>query len=139
MHFEAAHSCQRRTAVEFRMVPCSLSIASTCHLIWVHYAWTEHLSPVLLQGAGMQTAAGTPLYAAPEVLDIYNQMRRGQNQVQPFHSSCDVWSAGWILFEMLFGCKPIDPRGLSEDQFIDKVRNLDLTWPQDGVNFLQAP
>lgn len=81
----------------------------------------------------MQTAAGTPLYAAPEVLDIYNQIRRGETPVKPFHSSCDVWSAGWILFEMLFGCKPIEPRGLSEEQFIEKVRTLDFSWPQDGA------
>jgi serine/threonine protein kinase len=81
----------------------------------------------------MQTAAGTPLYAAPEVLDIYSKMVRGQQPEKPFHSSCDVWSAGWILFEMLFGCKPIEPQGLSEEQFFEKVRSLDFTWPPDGM------
>ena len=87
----------------------------------------------------MQTAAGTPLYAAPEVLDIYNQMRKGQTPVTPFHSSCDVWSTGWILFEMLFGGKPIEPRGLSEEQFIDKVRTLDFCWPPDGTTRTTYP
>lgn len=38
---------------------------------------------------------GSPLYMSPEILSQ-----------QPFSSKCDVWSAGILLFEMLYGKTP---------------------------------
>ena len=39
----------------------------------------------------METAVGTPLYAAPEVV-----------RMLPFDSRCDLWSFGAILFQVFF-------------------------------------
>ncbi len=45
----------------------------------------------------MQTFAGSPLQMAPEIL-------RGE----PYSEKVDVYSAGTILYEMLFGRNPFD-------------------------------
>merc|ERR1712232_658854 len=56
----------------------------------------------------MNTAVGTALYAAPEVI------------MQSYGPSCDLWSCGVIMYCLLCGCVPFD--GDNPKQVIKKAR-----------------
>ncbi len=45
----------------------------------------------------LDSVVGTPLYVAPEILDE-----------KEYSSSCDVWSAGCLLFYLLSGKEAFD-------------------------------
>lgn len=56
---------------------------------------------------------GTPFYMAPEIFDE-----------QKYDSKVDVWSMGIILFELLAGYHPYNPKGNSNIQYNEYVENL---------------
>jgi serine/threonine-protein kinase 11 len=68
------------------------------------------------------TVFGTPLYHAPEVLDIQTRASRNWPEKQ------DVWSFGITLYEMLFGRTPF--RGNDIYEIIGQMSNIQLTKPE---------
>jgi len=65
-----------------------------------------------------QTYCGTPLYAAPQIL-----------QNSPYCYRCDVWSAGCILYECLYGKVPFMAR--TEVALVDKILEGKLEFPSE--------
>ena len=66
------------------------------------------LSRIISEDEVADTLLGTPAYIAPEVLE------RGG-----YTSSCDVWSVGTMLFEMLNGFHPF--RGKNTNEILRKI------------------
>jgi len=62
----------------------------------------------------MQTKAGTPYYISPEVLD------------GDYDESCDIWSAGVILYILLSGVPPF--YGNTDADILDAVRKGKFTF-----------
>eukprot|EP00808_Paulinella_micropora_P025779 g431.t1 len=52
----------------------------------------------------MQTVCGTPLYFAPEILNVQTQ------KISGYDRAVDIWALGVILYMMLCGEPPFDPR-----------------------------
>ena len=73
------------------------------------------LSKILQEDELMSTACGTWAYCAPEVLRI-RQERKGT-----YDSKCDMFSTGAILFVILAGYHPFDPRGGNTDRQMQKL------------------
>eukprot|EP00792_Barthelona_sp_PAP020_P011137 TRINITY_DN4955_c0_g1_i1.p1 TRINITY_DN4955_c0_g1~~TRINITY_DN4955_c0_g1_i1.p1 ORF type:complete len:603 (-),score=126.61 TRINITY_DN4955_c0_g1_i1:110-1870(-) len=61
---------------------------------------------------------GTPFYMAPEML-----------QRQGYRTSCDIWSLGCILFEMVTGVPPFG--GNTVNEIIKNVKAAHLSRPED--------
>ncbi|MBL6751718.1 MAG: HDOD domain-containing protein [Nevskia sp.] len=62
---------------------------------------------------------GTPAYMAPEYI-----------AGQPVSVQCDVFAAGLVLYEMVFGRRAVQAD--STFQALHRIANEDLQWPQDG-------
>lgn len=57
----------------------------------------------------MKTLAGTPYYISPEVLN------------KKYDISCDIWSAGVILYILICGMPPF--WGNSDEEIFDKIKS----------------
>ena len=77
---------------------------------------------------------GTPNYIAPEVLTAQQgigNFNRGYNQ------SCDWWSVGVILYEMIIGRPPF----FAEDKYNTQIKvrkDIMPSWPHEGAFFLKT-
>ena len=61
----------------------------------------------------MTTRAGTPYYISPEILD------------GKYDESCDIWSAGVILYILISGVPPF--YGNTDPEILDAVQKGDYT------------
>ena len=52
----------------------------------------------------MRTICGSPLYIAPEILEL----ETSKNEDEFYTPACDMWSVGVILFALLSGYSPFD-------------------------------
>ncbi|CAM9768528.1 unnamed protein product, partial [Heterosigma akashiwo] len=83
----------------------------------------------LEEGALAETQCGSPLYMAPEILD-------GKS----YHATCDLWSVGVILFQMLTGSPPYKGKNA-----LDLRRNIggrvivprDVQLSKDAISLLK--
>ena len=65
----------------------------------------------------MKSKVGTEHYMSPEIIK------------RNYSSSCDVWSAGVLLYIMLCGCPPFD--GDSEDEVMELVENIEYDFDDE--------
>ncbi|ABP00752.1 predicted protein, partial [Ostreococcus lucimarinus CCE9901] len=56
------------------------------------------------EGQTMRTVCGSPLYIAPEILEL--ETSKDENEF--YSPACDMWSVGVILFALLSGYSPFD-------------------------------
>eukprot|EP01063_Lacrimia_lanifica_P004607 TRINITY_DN12602_c0_g1_i1.p1 TRINITY_DN12602_c0_g1~~TRINITY_DN12602_c0_g1_i1.p1 ORF type:complete len:356 (+),score=145.48 TRINITY_DN12602_c0_g1_i1:94-1161(+) len=77
-------------------------------------------------GNSLKTCCGTPYYVAPEVISAGG--REGRRGYSGF--TCDVWSLGVILYEMLYGSPPFD--GVNLQQLLHRVSTA-------SYRFLKVP
>ena len=70
----------------------------------------------------MQTKAGTAFYMAPEVI-------KGN-----YSYSCDMWSAGWILYVMLWGFPPFD--GETQEEIFESILEGDVDFSEEGWSLI---
>merc|ERR1712232_1168607 len=84
----------------------------------------HHTTPSHFHASYKHTAVGTPCYMAPEL-----HMDKGCDHC------ADFWSLGVVLFEMLFGHQPFDPR----DETVAKAQVLSIYAEGDCSSFLPQP
>ncbi len=56
------------------------------------------------EGQTLRTICGSPLYIAPEILEL----ETSKNEDEFYTPACDMWSVGVILFALLSGYSPFD-------------------------------
>jgi len=65
------------------------------------------------EGSFLDSEVGSPSYMAPEVLR------------QRYNESNDMWSIGVVVFVMLFGFNPFNPKGICGHKYFDVIaRNI---------------
>ena len=67
--------------------------------------------------APLRTICGSPLYIAPEILEL----ETSANDDESYTTACDMWSVGVILFALLSGYSPFDHE--DEAQLYQNIRN----------------
>ena len=63
----------------------------------------------------MSSRVGTPFYISPQVLE------------GNYYCSCDIWSAGVMLYIMLSGCPPFF--GQTDAELLQRIRAGHFTFP----------
>ena len=64
----------------------------------------------------LDSKVGTPYYVPPEVLE------------GKYSQKCDIWSAGVILYILLFGEPPF--KGSSDNDLYEKIKKIDYSFPE---------
>ena len=70
----------------------------------------------------MTTRAGTPYYISPEILD------------GKYDESCDIWSAGVILYILLSGVPPF--YGNTDPEILDAVKKGIFTFNSNDIIYI---
>lgn len=76
------------------------------------------LSKILGENVFMQTACGTPIYVAPEVL-----------QGEPYDKEVDLWSVGVIMYILLCGFPPFFNDGTDVELLFDQIMTGTYDFP----------
>jgi serine/threonine protein kinase len=69
------------------------------------------------EGQTLRTICGSPLYIAPEILEL----ETSKNEDECYSTACDMWSVGVILFALLSGYSPFDDE--DESVLYQNIRN----------------
>jgi len=78
------------------------------------------LSKILGEGTLMQTACGTPIYVAPEVLIG-----------EPYDKAVDMWSVGVITYILLCGFPPFFDDGQNMGELFEQIINGEFDFPEE--------
>jgi len=76
------------------------------------------LSKILGENTIMQTACGTPIYVAPEVL-----------KGEAYEKEVDLWSVGVIMYILLCGFPPFFNDGTNMAELFDQIMSADFDFP----------
>ncbi|CAD8146209.1 unnamed protein product [Paramecium octaurelia] len=87
------------------------------------YKQLRKVESILVDKSGSKTKkiVGTPDYIAPEII----------LGTSASNFSCDYWSLGVIMYELLCGITPFNDDTV--DKIFDNILNMRLEWPQIGV------
>ena len=78
------------------------------------FGFARHMAPDTMAA----TLCGSPLYMAPEIL-----------RYEKYDESADLWSAGVILYEMIFSKSPFN--GTNHIQLLQNIEKLELRFPSN--------
>jgi len=96
--------------------PENILLDETGHIRLTDFGLSKELDP---ESETTLTFCGTPEYLAPEVI-----------LGQPYGQSCDWWSLGTVLYEMITGMGPFYDENLH--MMYDKILRAKLTFPVDS-------
>jgi serine/threonine protein kinase len=82
----------------------------------VDFGFAKIVSAVVKEVRMKQTFLGTPLYSSPQILDG-----------EAYSFKCDVWSAGCLIFESIFGSTPWT--GRNEVELSARIKTQKLAFP----------
>jgi len=95
----------------------------------VDFGFAKLINSVMKDVKMKQTFLGTPLYSCPQILDG-----------EPYSFKCDIWSAGSVIYECLFGTTPWT--GRNEIELSSRIKKDKLSFPTalsvDGQDLLKG-
>jgi len=82
----------------------------------VDFGFGKIVSAVVKEVKMKQTFLGTPLYICPQILEG-----------EAYSFKCDIWSAGCVIFESIFGVTPWTAR--TEVELLEKIKKEKIIFP----------
>ena len=104
------------------------------HLTLIDFGYAALLGEAADGGGGpmeLKGVAGSPEYAAPEVLSWIEAEadETGEVEGEPYDAGCDVWSVGVTTHVLLCAELPFDlPEEATEEALVAAARNVDLSF-----------
>jgi len=115
----AVHYLHERNIAHRDLKPTNLLLKSPDDLTNVKIA-DFGLSKIVGDNTMMQTACGTPIYVAPEVLSG-----------EAYEKEVDMWSIGVITYILLCGFPPFFDDGSNMAQLFDQILNGEYDYPDE--------
>ena len=104
------------------------------HLTLIDFGYAALLGEAADGGGGpteLKGVAGSPEYAAPEVLSWIEVEadETGEVEGEPYDAGCDVWSVGVTAHVLLCAAMPFElPEEATEEALVAAARNVDLSF-----------
>ena len=124
------------------LIVTGLESAHSATLVVIDFGYAAKTATAI----GLRGVAGSPDYAAPEILDwlgdedMYTTQRR-----QGYGSASDLWSIGVTVYVLLVAAMPMRlPEDCLQEELADAVRNADIVfdqseWRADGMSLAKVP
>jgi len=82
----------------------------------VDFGFGKLVSAVSKDKKMKNTFLGTPLYSCPQILEG-----------EAYSLKCDIWSAGCVVYEAMFGVTPWTAR--TEVELLEKIKSVKVSFP----------